>query len=339
MEAHTGKFSEQHSHGPRELHLELEEVIIGEHISNPWFTEENIRLAIRGIAMMLNHESLLKWVSRYPELKDKPTDLKIGVIMAGNLPMVGFHDLLCVLLTGHSFLGKASSRDQRLIKKIAEVISHYDPEAGKRIRFFEGPLKNPDGVIATGSNNTSRYFGYYFRDIPHIIRKNRNGVAVISGNETEDDLYRLGQDIFSYFGLGCRNVTKIYLPNQYDPTKLLQAFDHFSYLSQHNKYANNVAYYRTIYLMNSEEFLDNGIVLLKEQGEIASPVGVVYYEYYSEIESLIIQLNSLQQEIQCVVSKNRAIPGAIEPGKSQFPEPWGYADGVDTMAFLTKLYE
>ncbi len=257
--------------------------------------------------------------------------------MAGNIPVVGFHDLLCVLASGHRILAKASSKDNRLIKKVTEVLTDIDPELGDRIAFTEETLSGMDAVIATGSNNSSRYFEYYFRHIPHIIRKNRNGIAVLTGAESEEELYLLGEDIFTYFGMGCRNVTKIFIPESYDLTKLLGVLDRFSHLYQHHKYGNNVDYYRSLYLMNLVPLLDNGVLLLKEDTAIASPVGVVFYERYSEIALVQKQLDQHREEIQCVVSTHAEISGAIAPGETQQPMPWDYADGTDTLEFLMQL--
>ncbi len=245
--------------------------------------------------------------------------------------------MLCVLATGHRILAKPSSKDDRLIRKVAEVLSIIDPSLGARITFTDERLSGLDAVIATGSNNSARYFEYYFRDIPHIIRKNRNGVAVITGEETEEELAGIGEDIFTYFGLGCRNVTKIYLPEAYDLKILMGAMDAFVHLAEHHKYINNVDYYRSIYLMNQQKFLDNGVLLLKEDSAIASPVGVVFYERYSEIGAVDQQLKVRQEEIQCVVSISPEINKSIPPGTSQQPMPWDYADGVDTISFLKQL--
>ncbi len=308
-----------------------------EHISNPWFTRDAVLLALHGISLMLEEKILRAWLGRYTPVHEGGKSRTVGLVMAGNIPLVGFHDLLCVLITGHSVLAKASSKDDRLIRKIADLIMALEPSLAGRIRFTGEPLKGIDAVIATGSNNSARYFEYYFRDIPHIIRKNRNGVAVLTGNESGSALAGIGKDIFSFFGLGCRNVTKLYIPEKYDLKVLLRVLDSYLPLSQHHKYSNNVEYQRTIYLMNKIPILDNGVLLLKEDTQIASPVGVVFYERYSEIEEVLLQLESLSEQIQCVVSTSSGIPGALGPGTTQEPMPWDYADGVDTIRFLNEL--
>ncbi len=309
-----------------------------EHTHNPWFTPVSLDKALRGIAKMLEKDTLDQWLGGYtlapPETGREKT---VGLVLAGNIPLVGFHDILCVLVTGHHVLVKPSSKDERLVKHVAGILRSIDPGLGKRIRFTGDRLTGMDAVIATGSNNSARYFEYYFRDIPHIIRKNRNGVAVLTGYETEAELAALGEDIFTYFGLGCRNVTKLYVPESFDLKVLLGVLDRYSHLSQHHKYANNVDYFRSIYLMTQQEFLDNGVLLLKEDRAIASPVGVVFYERYAEIASLQQHLEQRREEIQCTVSLHPEIRNSIPPGTTQEPMPWDYADGVDTVGFLTEL--
>ncbi|MCP4311475.1 MAG: acyl-CoA reductase [Bacteroidetes bacterium] len=309
-----------------------------EPMLNPWFTPAWLDRALMGIALMLDEQVLHRWVSAYKEIPVEAGKKKlIGLVLAGNIPLVGFHDILCVLAGGHSVQAKPSSKDNRLIRSVADIITYLDAETGKRICLTDGHLGGMDAVIATGSDNSARYFEYYFRDIPHIIRKNRNGVAVLTGRETEKELLALGRDIFTYFGMGCRNVTKLYIPEDYDLKVLLEVLDNFTELSQHNKYANNVDYHRSIYLMNRVEFLDNGITLVKEDSAIASPAGVVFYERYSEIGTVQQQLTEHEEEIQCTVSVHPDIENRIRPGGTQEPMPWDYADGVDTISFLIQL--
>ena len=345
-----GQYLQQHAHKERsedpelrslnERHYEaFEELIRSEHIYNAWFTEENIRLALGGIAFMLNYADLEKWMKGYPELPvNEKNQRKVGVLMAGNIPLVGFHDFLAVLASGHHFHGKLSSKDDRLMKYVADMVISMDTRLQKRIHFTEDYLANIDAIIATGSTNSSRYFEYYFRNIPHIIRKNRNAVAVITGEESGEELQAIGKDIFTYFGLGCRNVTKIFIPENYKVERLLEAFESFTYLSEHHKYTNNLEYHRAVFLMNLIPFLDNGIVLFREEKEkIASPVGVVFFEKYSELEKVEGQLEALREDIQCVITTAVEIKGSVHPGESQRPRLWEYADGIDTMKFLTDL--
>lgn len=347
----TGAYLKQHASGiPVEESIDeklngeffepFEEVIRNEHIYNGWFTENNVRRALGAIAGTLKRETLQQWMDRYPALPAEQDKRKtVGVVMAGNIPLVGFHDMLSVIMSGNNFLGKPSSKDDRLLKKMAEIICRIEPGFSDRIRFTESYLKGADAIIATGSNNSSRYFEYYFRDIPHIIRKNRSGVAVLSGNETEQEIIRLGEDIFSYFGLGCRNVTKIFIPDDFKPEVLLEVFETFTNLQEHYKYNNNLEYNRSVYLLNMIPFLDNGIVLMKEDENISSPIGVVYYEKYSHLEEVMEKISAQHEHIQCVISTIRKIENSISPGTSQAPALWDYADSIDTMKFLTAVTE
>lgn len=309
-----------------------------EQLFNPWFTPEWLDRALLGISGMLEEKVLQQWLASYEGLPVPESEEKtVGLILAGNIPLVGFHDILSVLAAGHKVKAKVSSKDSRLLALLVEIIGEIDAPTGKRISISEARLEGIDAIIATGSNNSSRYFEYYFRDKPHIIRKNRNAIAVLSGEESEKDLMALGEDIFTYFGLGCRNVSKLYIPENYDLTILLGVLDNYVELAQHNKYSNNVDYYRSIYLMNRVDFLDNGVVLLKEDNNLASPVGVVFYERYTKIEQVQQIIRDRVEEIQCVISLHPDVPGRLKPGTSQEPLPWDYADGIDTLSFLKQL--
>ena len=322
----------------REFYQSFSEIIKREPSLNPWFTPKWINASISGIARMLEAPILKLWLTSYSDIPVEPGQkLTIGLVLAGNIPMVGFHDILCVLSAGHRVLAKTSSKDMRLIHGLSKILSHIDPDLGSRIRLTDEKLVGMDAIIATGSNNSARYFEYYFSKYPHIIRKNRNGVAVLTGNESQQELQGLGEDIFTYFGMGCRNVCKLYVPEDYDLKILLNVLDGFSELTQHNKYANNVDYHRSLYLMNQLEFLDNHITLLKEDKAIASPAGVVFYERYTEMRDVQKLLTEHEEEIQCTVSIHPDIENRVKPGRTQEPMPWDYADGVDTINFLTQL--
>ncbi len=255
--------------------------------------------------------------------------------MAGNIPLVGFHDLLCVMLSGHKALIKLSSKDDVLLPFILGLMMEIDPGLRSMITYADGPFKGHEAVIATGSSNTARYFEYYFKDIPHIIRKNRNAVAILSGNESEQELSRLGTDLFLYFGLGCRNVSKIYLPQKYDFEILFKAIEPYRSLLNHHKYANNYYYYKAIYLMGAQDFQDKEFVLLKEDSSIASPIANIYFEYYKDTTTLFSSLDANKEDIQCVVGK-LGYPGELDFGQAQNPNLGDYADGVDTVEFLLK---
>lgn len=305
---------------------------------NPWFIENNIRLAIGAIADTLTLENLEKWLKHYPELKKELTNRKrVGVVMAGNIPLVGFHDMLSVLISGNIFIGKLSSKDNELLKTIGEFLKFIQPEFKNYIFLIEGLLKNFDAIITTGSNNTSRYFEYYFGKYPNIIRKNRNSGAILSGNETMNELRKLADDIFQYFGLGCRNVSKLFVPENYDFSIFFKAIEHYNFIYEHYKYANNYDYNKTIYLMNNIPFLDNGFVLLKEDHGFSSPIASLYYQYYSNKKSLAEHLESHKNKIQCIVTSDKYFHVTINWGKTQKPKLWDYADNIDTLKFLINL--
>lgn len=252
--------------------------------------------------------------------------------MAGNIPMVGFHDLLCVLISGHSAIVKLSSDDKILLPAVIRSLSKYEPKLAAKVSFAQGLLSGFDAVIATGSNNTSRYFEAYFGKYPNIIRKGRNSVAVLEGDETEEEMKLLAKDIFDYYGLGCRNVTKLYIPADFDLDRIFNGLFPFADIVNHNKYANNYDYHKSLWLLNREELLDNGFILLKEDTRIASPIGTLFYERYQDRSSLEELLASQMNQIQCVVGRS-----FLPFGQSQCPALNDYADGVDTMNFLQSL--
>ncbi len=316
----------------------LSNAITTSNAKNPWFTIKNIRLAIQSIAESMTEIKLQYWLESYRDklAKEKPVRT-IGVIMAGNIPLVGFHDFLCVLMSGNRLLAKMSSDDDQLLPAIAEKLVEYVPEFRDSVVFEEGMLHDFDAIIATGSNNTSRYFDYYFGKYPHIIRKNRNGVAILTGDEQQADLEKLGEDVFQYFGMGCRNVSKLYVPVGYDLGLLFRAFEKFKFVSDHYKYNNNYEYYKSIYLINSEKHFDNGFILMKEDLRYSSPPSVVYFEYYKNLKEVEQRLETDRELIQCVVGDPEKFHEAIPFGKAQHPELWDYADGIDTMKFITEL--
>jgi hypothetical protein len=307
---------------------------------NPWFTGEFIMYSLSALSDVLGEESMNTFLRSYPEIKDfRGPSLKVGIIMAGNIPLVGFHDLLNVCLSGHTALVKMSSKDEKLLPVILDVLLYCDPGFRETIILLEDRLKNPDAVIATGSDNSSRYFEYYFGKYPHLIRKNRNSAAVLTGSETQDDHRKLADDIFLYFGMGCRNVSKLFIPADFNIPSLLDNFESYSYLYNHNKYANNYDYHRAVLLVNREKHLDTGYVLLKENAGYASPVGVLYYEFYESLKELEPKLKEDAGKIQCIVCKPGLIQGSVDFGKSQQPGLGDFADNADTMRFLINLYK
>ncbi|MFH1004796.1 MAG: acyl-CoA reductase [Bacteroidota bacterium] len=330
----------------------LKEATIKASQSNGWFTQENLRLAIESIGNMLMEEKIRKWVLNYKlEIANNELAIKklksIGVIMAGNIPLVGFHDFFCVLMSENIFAGKLSSEDEHLLPAVAKILMEIEPAFANRIHFTNQLINqstNVSAFIATGSNNSAKYFEYYFRKYPHIIRRNKNAIAILDGTEKEKDLKNLGKDIFQYFGLGCRNVSNIFIPKNYDLNKFFAAIEDFGDVINHNKYYNNYNYYKCIYLLNQSIFLDNGFLILKEDERIASPVSTLHYERYADISALIKKNSLLKEQIQCVVSVSSMIPLINEQGmnglmfgRTQSPELWDYADGVDTMEFLLSL--
>ena len=314
----------------QEEYIDFEDTIVVSKHHNGWFTEDNVRMALAALGNELTEENISLWLNNYSLIgQDAKT---IGIIMAGNIPLVGFHDFLCVLLAGHRVKIKLSSDDKLLLPGLVKFLINFKPEFKEEIEFVDGKLEKFDAVIATGSNNTARYFNYYFGKYPNIIRKNRNSVAVLDGTETPEELNQLGHDIFDYFGLGCRNVTKLYLPEGYEIDKFFKGIFNFSQVVHANKYANNYDYNKAVWLLNLEKLLDNGFIILREDETIASATGSLNYEYYSDRKELNAKLSGLEENIQCVISRD-----SIPFGDSQKPKLYDYADGVDTIAFLVSL--
>jgi len=309
------------------------------HLTNQWFTPNFCEMAITSIAQhWLKQDQLAEWTTLYPAQTFNPSNPKsIGVVMAGNIPFVGLHDLLCVLIAGHQFVGKISSKDAGLMQAIINLLLAIEPRFSNYINLSENNLANFDAVIATGSDNTSRYFEYYFGKYPNIIRKNRHSIAVLSGAETTEELHHLATDIFAYFGLGCRNVSKILVPRDYNLADLLNHFDDYKHLINHNKYANNYEYHRTMYLMNRVEHLDTGFALIKPDESLGSPVGVIYYQHYSNLAGILSYIDMHTEQLQSIVSTIEGIPNSIPFGQAQNPLLTDYADGIDTIEFLAKL--
>ncbi len=303
------------------------------YLKNNWFTTENVAFCLNNWSDCLDEDNLSQWLESIPAQNESPKT--IGIIMAGNIPMVGFHDLLSVLCSGNRALVKLSDKDEVLMKYCINTLISYKPELKDYIEITERVAK-PDGLIATGSNNSARYFEYYFKEIPHIIRKNRTSVAIVTGNETVEELNALADDIFQYFGLGCRNVTKLYVPADYDLVPLLDATSHHAEVANHNKYANNTTYHRAIFLMNLTKHLDTGYLLVKEDEKLHPPLSCLFYQRYSDEKELNEWLTASNQEIQAIVSHLDS-PNHIPFGKAQTPGLSDYADGVNTLKFLTNL--
>jgi len=301
--------------------------------TNAWFTAENIKKSILSFAEMLNEADLAIW---FKSIKFSTSPKKVGLILAGNIPLVGLHDVLSVLATGNIALIKLSSADDKLIKAVIAKLVKIEPAFEDKIEYVER-LKDFDAVIATGSNNSSRYFDYYFSKVPNIIRKNRNSVAVLDGSESFEDIQNLGNDIFDYFGLGCRNVSKIYFPKGYDIANFYEGIESFQPIINHFKYNNNYDYNKSIYLVNAAKHFDNGFLLLKEDERLTSPLAVLFYEEYEQLQALEDKLKNQSENIQCVISKSPLSLNTFGFGQSQHPKLWDYADNVNTIEFLNEL--
>jgi len=317
---------------------ELDLVVNNAAAANRWFTRENIIYAIKAISMNLDDKIIRQWVDSYPDSYFYPATIKnIGVVMAGNIPMVGFFDFFYVLMSGNRIIAKLSSDDYLLLPFFASVLIKNEPAIAEYIEFTRSQLKNADAYIATGSDNSARYFDYYFGKYPNIIRRNRCSAAVLTGNESDDELTLLASDIFLYFGLGCRNVSKIFIPKNYDLQRLLKSFEAFEMLKNHHTYFCNYEYNKAIYLINNTPHFDNGFLLLKEDASLFSPVAVLYYEYYNDPDELNLKIQSMSDKIQCLVSQNADIKHAVRIGSTQQPGLPDYADGVDVLKFIATI--
>lgn len=311
----------------------LKNIIQRAHRANAWFIPEFTLTSVKALANWLDRDALQAWISEYPALHSSRKNLKtIGIVMAGNIPAVGFHDLLAVLISGHKAQVRCSSDDAILLPFLLEVLFDVSQEFKSLVQIGY-KFHDFDAVIATGSNNTSRYFDFYFGKYPHIIRKNRNSAAVLTGDETDPELAALGHDIFLYFGLGCRNVSKLFVPDSYTFDRFFQCIESVGErLMQHNKYMNNYDYHRTLYLLNNEPFLTNNFLSLRESPVLSTPVSVLHYERYRSAGELKELLRRDADQLQCVVGTD-----FLPFGTTQAPGLADYADGVDTLQFLSGL--
>tara|TARA_B100000949_G_scaffold39525_1_gene33503 strand:- start:25323 stop:26363 length:1041 start_codon:yes stop_codon:yes gene_type:complete len=316
-----------------EVDQDLKEIIARAGHHNGWFTEDNILFSLQQWGDLLTEKNIKDWLDNYSFSHDGSSKT-VGIVMAGNIPLVGFHDFISVLLSGNKVLAKLSSNDKVLLPYLSKYLMGQQPSLSDKIEFVDEKLDNFDAVIATGSNNTSRYFEYYFGKKPNIIRKNRNSVAVLTGNESEEELKALGEDIFRYYGLGCRNVSKIYVPKGYEFDTLFNALFHYKDIIHQHKYANNYDYNKAVYLMSEFKILDNGFLILKEDEALTSPISALFYSYYDDESTLREKLQHMEEQIQCVVSIKES---DINFGDTQKPSLSDYADGIDTMEFLLKL--
>jgi len=302
---------------------------------NPWFTTGTIQSALNSLATMLNPADLESWIQPYLRYMSAGTHEKtVGVVMAGNIPLVGFHDYLCTLISGHRILVKYSSDDPYLLPLIHGILGRIEPRLKDMATFTDGKLRNFDAVIATGSNNTARYFEYYFRNHPSIIRKNRSSLAVLSGSESDEELTGLADDIMRYFGLGCRNVSHLMIPEHFSFDKLEKALSNFNFCLDHHKYRNNLDYYHAVFLLNKADFRLAGPCIIAAGESLHSPVSVLYYHCYSDAEEVSAYVDLNHDQIQTIVSTGTWPFATVKPGSAQTPRVWDYADGIDTLHFL-----
>lgn len=301
---------------------------------NGWFNRENIVYSLQQWSRALRPQNLKLWLGEYN--LSMTGGKTVGIVMAGNIPLVGFHDFLSVLVSGHRVVIKQSSSDQQLLPVIAAYLMNLDSRYEERIEFTKEKLGDFDAVIATGSDNTARYFEYYFKDKPSIIRKNRNSIAILTGSETTEELEKLSEDIFRYYGLGCRNVSKLYVPENYDFDSFFKAMYEWNPIINQSKYANNYDYNKAVYLMSEFKLLDNGFLMLKEDKSFGSPIASIFYETYKDEKELEILLNENKDKIQCIVRKD-AENHEVNFGQTQKPQLWDYADNIDTIEFLSRL--
>ncbi len=307
------------------------QVLINRQVSyNGWFTKENVRKSLLELGRRLTLEELNSWVKDY-SFSSNPK--KVALIMAGNIPLVGFHDFLCVLISGNTAICKLSSDDKTLLPALVKFLVKFVPNLKDRIVFTSGVIGDVDAVIATGSDNSLKYFEQYFGKYPHIFRKNRTSVAVFRGNETVEEIKALGNDIFSYFGLGCRNVSHLILPKGFELKRFFEGIFSYSDVINHNKYGNNYDYNKAVYLLNKHQILDNNFVLLRESEELFSPLSMIHYHFYDSRYEIDVYLKKHKDSIQVVVGKDYDVPF----GGAQCPMLDDYADGVDVMRFLEKL--
>lgn len=303
---------------------------------NAWFTEDNVKLALNNTAKYYLNEKLLETFAGDNEVQTNLSPKKVGIVMAGNIPVVGFHDLLCVLLSGNIAQVKLSSSDSVLMRLLVSKIFEINPDLEEYIKVVER-LNEAEAMIATGSDNTAKHFEYYFAKVPHIIRRNRTSVAILTGEESRADLANLGNDIFQYFGLGCRNVSKLYVPHGYTFDKFYESIEYWSTIRLHHKYNNNYDYNKSVLLVNRAPHFDNGFLLLREDSALVSAISVCHYEYYDSEAHLSQLIDSHIDKMQCIVSKDRSFKNSFDFGEAQSPNLNDFADGVNTLEFLKSI--
>ena len=316
----------------------LHQVVREAGLYNNWFTPENVHYAFAQWSDALKEGNIKEWIGRYgEELFESNPPKTVAVVMAGNIPLVGFHDFLSILISGNKILVKPSADDNKLLPFLAQVLVAIERRFAELIVFADGKISGFDAVIATGSDNSGRYFEHYFGKYPHIIRKNRTSISILAGDEDEETLKKLGEDVFRYFGLGCRNVSKIFLPRGFDLDRLFGAFYGYSGVIDNKKYSNNYDYNRAVLMMEKEDFRENGFMIIKYSEALHAPVSVVYVEEYDNREGLLNMLEGFEDKLQCVVTELSEVENRVGFGTSQQPQLWDYADDVDTIRFLRSV--
>lgn len=324
------------------VYRKLDEAVKKTEIENPWFTRKFQLTNLEAWSEVLTEEKLISWLAKYTKNHEISyrNKKRVGLVLAGNIPLVGFHDILCVLLSGHYAVTRLSSKDRLMYPALKELMREIDPNIDKEWTIIEeGKLQDIDAIIATGSNNSARYFEYYFGKYPNIIRKNRNSIAILSGEETPEQIRALADDIFLYFGLGCRSVSKLFVPLSFKPEHFYPFIEDYAHLYQHSKYANNYDYQKAVHLVNKVPIFDNGFLILKEEKSLSSPVACLNYESYNDHYHLEKRLKEESDNIQCVITEMDRISEGVAFGHSQFPSLSDYADNIDTLKFLFNLYQ
>jgi len=304
---------------------------------NPWFTPASVSRSLKAWGGALKREHIIRWMKSYPENSSGRVPRTVAVIMAGNIPLVGMHDLVCVLLSGNKVLVRMSDDDAVLLPVMTDILCEAENGLHERITFASGRISGFDAVIATGSDNTYRYFDYYFGKYPNLLRKNRNSAAVLTGRESLSDLDDLCYDVLEYFGMGCRSVSKLFVPEGYEFGDLLTLFNAWDETGFHHHYRNNYDYQKSLMLINRTPFLDHRNILLTENASLRSPLAVLHYSFYTHFTDMVAELEAQEESIQCIAAAHQILPRAVPFGKTQEPGLADYADGRDTMAFLMGL--
>ena len=314
---------------------EFDTLVSSVNAENPWFIPSEIRRVLTYWSINLRHSVVRKWLDSY-KFDENKISKKVLLICAGNIPIVGFHDFISVLLTGHHVLLKLSSKDQKLFFFLLKKLEHLDSTFSRNYTLINEPVKEFDAVIATGSANTSRYFEFYFKDYPKIIRPNKTSISILSSSVSDQQLLLLAEDVFNYFGLGCRSITKIYLPQNFDFERLRVVFNDYNRLLHHHKFCNNIDYQRSIHLLNKTEFIDFGYLILIENEAVFSPMGCLHFEYYEDLNDCIEKVKQ-HKDLQLIAS-DISFENSISLGETQSPRLDQYADQIDTIEFLTQLH-